>query len=244
MTTLVAGADGCPPGWSVVLRDISGRRAPEALVCPTFSGLLRHPQVPAMIAVDMPIGLPDHVGPGGRGPEAELRGQLGDRKSSVFSIPARPAIYAETFEDACARAFETSEPPRKVSIQAFHLFPKVREIDELIRNDPGLAMVVHECHPEGAFMVMNNRQPLDQPKKMKSSVYEPGMRLRKRLLSEVAGYPEDFLDRKPPKGVGVDDFLDACACAWVAEKMAKGEARSFPEKPERDSFGIPMAIWA
>jgi predicted RNase H-like nuclease len=244
MTTWVAGADGCPPGWAVVLRDISGRRAPESLVCPMFRDLLRHPQVPAMIAVDMPIGLPDRVGPGGRGPEVELRGLLGDRKSSVFSIPARPAIYAETFEDACARAFETSEPPRKVSIQAFHLFPKVREIDELVRTDSGLTMIIHECHPEGAFMVMNGREPLDQPKKMKSSVYEPGMRLRKRLLMEVAGYTEEFLDRKPSKGVGVDDFLDACACAWVAEKMAKGEARSFPDKPERDSFGIPMAIWA
>jgi predicted RNase H-like nuclease len=113
-----------------------------------------------------------------------------------------------------------------------------------MRADLGLAMIVKECHPEGAFMVMNDGNPLDEPKKMKSSIHEPGMRLRKRLLMDVAGYPEDFLDHKPPKGVGVDDFLDACACAWVAEKMAKGEARSFPIKPERDSFGIPIAIWA
>jgi predicted RNase H-like nuclease len=244
MTTLVAGADGCPPGWAVVLRDIAGRKPPESLVCPDMAALLKHPRMPALIAVDMPIGLPDHVGPGGRGPEAELRGLLGERKSSVFSIPARVAIYAEDFEAACEASLVTSDPPRKISIQAFHLFPKVRELDRLIRADPGLVGILRECHPEGAFMVMNGREPLSEPKKIKSGINDAGIDQRKKLLMEVAGYSAEFLDSKPPKGVGIDDFIDACACAWVAEKAARGEAVSFPDKPVRDSFGIPMAIWA
>jgi predicted RNase H-like nuclease len=244
MTTLVAGADGCPPGWAVVLRDVSGRKPPELIVCPDMPTLLRHPKVPALIAVDMPIGLPENVGQGGRGPEVELRAMLGDRKSSVFSIPSRSAIYAEDFGAACEASLATSEPPRKISIQAFHLFPKIRELDELIRADLGLSVIMRECHPEGAFMVMNGREPLTEPKKVKSSVHEPGMRQRKQLLMDVAGFGEDFLDTKPPKGVGMDDFLDACACAWVAEKIARNEAVCFPEKPERDAHGIPMAIWA
>jgi predicted RNase H-like nuclease len=244
MTTLVAGADGCPPGWAVVLKDISGRKAPELLTCPDMAALLRHPKVPALIAVDMPIGLPERVGQGGRGPEVELRALLGERKSSVFSIPSRSAVYAEDFEKACEASLATSDPPRKISIQAFHLFPKVRELDALIRADLGLATIMRECHPEGAFMVMNGRQPLSEPKKVKSVVHEAGINQRKVLLMEVAGYSADFLDIKPPKGVGVDDFIDACACAWVAEKLARDEAVRFPEKPERDAFGIPIAIWA
>jgi predicted RNase H-like nuclease len=244
MTTLVAGADGCPPGWAVVLRDVSGRKPAELMVFKTMADLLRHPKVPALVAVDMPIGLPEHVGPGGRAPEAELRALLGERKASLFSIPSRRAIYAPDFAAACEASLETSEPPRKISIQAYNLFPKIREMDELIRNDPGLASIVRESHPEGAFMVMNDRQPLTEPKKVKSAIHAPGMALRKKLLVEVAGFAEDFLDQKPPKGVGVDDFLDACACAWVAEKLALGTAISFPQKPERDSYDIPMAIWA
>ena len=93
-------------------------------------------------------------------------------------------------------------------------------------------------------MVMNNRQPLEEPKKMKSAIHPPGIAQRKQLLMDVVGFSAEFLDQKTPKGVGVDDFLDACACAWVAEKMANGRAESFPARPERDSFGIPIAIWA
>ena len=244
MPTFVAGADGCPPGWAVVLRDITGRRPAEFIVCADMAALLRHPRVPAMIAVDMPIGLPERVGAGGRGPEAEVRPLLGERKSSVFSIPSRSAVYAEDFEAACEASLATSEPPRKVSIQAFHLFPKIRQIDALLREDPGLLMLVKECHPEVAFMRMNGGAPLAEPKKVKSSVHEPGIAERKGLLREVAGYDEAFLGMKPPPGVGIDDFIDACACAYVAEKLGKGEATSFPAKPERDAHGIPMAIWA
>jgi predicted RNase H-like nuclease len=244
MTTFVAGADGCPPGWLVVLKDLAGRRAPEVLVCADMAEVLRRPELPGLIGVDMPMGLPDAVGPGGRDPEAELRGKLGDRQSSVFAIPSRAAVYAESYAAACQRSLETSEPPRKISKQAFFLFPKVRQLDELIRNDPGLAMILRETHPEGAFMVMNGGQPLDQPKKVKSAVHGPGMALRQRLLKDVAGFSEEFLSRKPPKGAGMDDFLDACACAFVAQKIAQGTAISFPAEPRRDSFGIPMAIWA
>jgi predicted RNase H-like nuclease len=244
MTTFVAGADGCPPGWVVVLADLSGKRPPQVHVFEHMAELLRRPELPGIIAVDMPIGLPDQVGPGGRGPEAELRTHLGDRQSSVFSMPSRRAVYAEDYAEACQASLETSEPPRKISKQAFFLFPKVRQIDEMIRNDPGLAMILKESHPEGAFMVMNGGRPLDEPKKVKSAIHDAGIALRKQLLMQVAGFQEPFLDQRPPKGVGVDDFIDACACAWVAQKLARGRAISFPNKPERDGHGIPMAIWA
>jgi threonine dehydratase len=244
MATLVAGADGCPPGWAVVLKDIAGRRPSELLVCPDMQSLLKHRLVPALIAVDMPIGLPDRVGAGGRGPEVELRQKLGERKASVFSIPSRAAVYAESFQEACEASLATSEPPRKISIQSFHLFPKVRELDELIRADMGLAFIIRESHPEGAFMVMNGGEPLSEPKKIKSAINPAGINMRKKLLMEVAGFSETFLSTKPPSGVGADDFMDACACAWVAEKIAKGRAICFPEVPMRDSHDIPIAIWA
>jgi predicted RNase H-like nuclease len=37
--------------------------------------------------------------------------------------------------------------------------------------------------------------------------------------------------------------LDALACAAVARRIAAGVARPFPDPPERDAFGLPMAIW-
>ncbi len=244
MTTLVAGADGCPPGWAVVLLDLAGRRAPELLIAETMAELLVRPELPGIIGVDMPIGLPERVGPGGRDPEVELRSQLGDRQSSVFAIPSRAAVYADDYGEACQRSMETSEPPRKISKQAFNLFPKVRELDALIRKDPGLAYILRETHPEGAFMVMNGGKPLEHAKKVKSVPHPPGIEQRKALLRHVAGFTDEFLEQKPPKGVGVDDFLDACACAHVARRVAQGVAITFPARPQKDAEGIPMAIWA
>jgi predicted RNase H-like nuclease len=49
---------------------------------------------------------------------------------------------------------------------------------------------------------------------------------------------------EPPSGAGQDDLLDALACAAVARRIHAGMARPFPDPPERDPFGLPMAIWA
>jgi predicted RNase H-like nuclease len=47
-----------------------------------------------------------------------------------------------------------------------------------------------------------------------------------------------------PAGTGPDDLLDALACAAIARRIHAGVARSFPDRFERDRFGLPMAIWA
>ena len=44
--------------------------------------------------------------------------------------------------------------------------------------------------------------------------------------------------------VGADDLIDACAACWTAARIVRGEAVSFPDPPERDSYGLPVAIWA
>ncbi|RVB69770.1 DUF429 domain-containing protein, partial [Mesorhizobium sp. M7A.F.Ca.CA.002.04.1.1] len=45
-------------------------------------------------------------------------------------------------------------------------------------------------------------------------------------------------------GAAADDFLDAAAMTLIAGRIVGGEARPFPDPPGRDSFGIPVAIWA
>ncbi len=234
----VLGIDGCPAGWVGVLRHIRQRHPPRVAVAAAIVDLLHRPEVPSFVAVDMPIGLPDAIGEGGRGPEALLRPLLGDRQSSVFAIPARSAVYAEDYEEACRIAAETSTPSRKVSKQAFHLFPRIREIDALMRADIGNAYFIHETHPEGAFMTMNGLQPLTEPKKSPE-----GLELRRQLLSGAGGYDRAFLDASSLRGVGEDDLLDACACAWTAERIALGQATSYPTEIPKDAHGIPIAIW-
>ena len=250
---VLVGVDGCKAGWIAVRRDPGF--APSVSVFPGFAALLATLPAGAMIAVDMPIGLPDFSQRGGRGPEALVRPLLGERQSSVFSIPSRAALYAdasdfttvEAWYAAHRRASEvakaTSDPPRGVSIQAFGIFAKIREIDALLIARPELGGRIFESHPEVAFCRLNGGKAMALPKKIKGAINPAGMEERKVLLCRH-GYDKVFLDQPPPKGADDDDFLDAAAMMLVAGRIANGEARPHPDPPLTDRFGIPVAIWA
>jgi len=236
----VAGVDGCPAGWAVVFLALAGDPEPEFALFPDFALLLDDPRRPAIIAVDMPIGLPERIGPGGRGPERLVRPLLGERQSSVFSVPSRATVMEDDYARACAVALATSEPPRKVSKQCFHLFPRIREIDRLMT--PALEARVYEAHPELAFWRINGERPVPVAKKVKSRANPPGIALRSDLLV-AKGYGRAFLDQPLPRGVGRDDLLDAAVLGLAARRIARGEGRSFPAAPERDAKGLRIAIW-
>jgi predicted RNase H-like nuclease len=238
----LAGIDGCPVGWIVAFAraDLSEVRV---RLMPRFTDVPAAPEAPAVIAIDIPVGLPERAGYGGRTAENAVRPLLGARQSSVFSVPSRAAIAAHDYRDACRIALATSEPPRKVSKQLFMLSPKIREIDAALRADATLSERVFEVHPELAFWRLNGDVALSEPKKVKSRPYEPGLALRRRLLIK-AGLPAAAVDAAPPKGAGLDDLIDALACVAIAQRIFNAVAQPFPNPPERDAFGLTMAIWA
>ena len=227
-----AGVDGCPAGWIAVLRGAG--RPPECAIFAAFADIL---DVARIIAVDMPIGLPERTGHGGRGPENAVRPHLGARQSSVFSVPSRAAVMTPDYRAACAAALETSDPPRRVSKQCFNLFPKIREIDAIMTCD--LESRVYEVHPELAFWRLNGGQPMALPKKVKSRPNPAGLDERRALLCRY-GYDADFL-ATPPTGAGADDLLDAAVNALIAERIATGAAtavsRRLPARRQRVADG-------
>jgi predicted RNase H-like nuclease len=238
----LAGIDGCPSGWIAAFARADLSEVRVRLV-PHFTDVTAASEAPAVIAIDIPIGLPERAGYGGRAAENAVRPLLGARQSSVFSVPSRAAIAAEDYGEACRIALATSEPPRKVSKQLFMLAPKIREIDAALRADATLPQRVFEVHPEVAFWRLNGDVALSEPKKVKSRPYEPGLALRRRLLIG-AGLPTAVVEGAPPKGAGPDDLIDALACVAIAQRIRAGVARSFPDPPEWDAFGLTMAIWA
>lgn len=239
MTARVVGVDGCPAGWIAVSIAASGPLVPEVRVHARFADLFAEAG-DAVLAVDMPIGLPDFIGPEGRGPERPVRQKLGPRQSSVFSVPSRSAVMTEDYRDACAVATATSAPPRMVAKQCFHLFPRIREIDALMT--PALEARIFEVHPELAFWRLNGEAAMSLPKKVKSRPSQPGLDERRALLVRH-GYAEADLVG-PPRGAGADDLLDAAANALIARRLLRGEASSFPAEPARDARGLRIAIWA
>jgi predicted RNase H-like nuclease len=238
----VAGVDGCPGGWLVVVRRLHDPASAEARLLRSFADVLALPEAPRIIAVDMPIGLPDRIGLGGRPCDVGARANLGQRQSAVFAVPSRATVMETDYRRACEKALATSDPPRKVAKQTFHLFPKIREIDALM--NPALQERVVECHPELAFWALNGERPLELPKKVKSRPFADGLALRRDLLAR-AGYSRAWLGAHPFRAAeaGLDDLLDAAACSWSAARVARGEARRFPTDPPRDARGLRMEIW-
>jgi predicted RNase H-like nuclease len=224
-----------------VFVDPNARLAPRFRRLAAFADVLAAPENPCVVAVDIPIGLPARVCAGGRGPEAAVRKHLGPRQSSVFSIPSRKAVYAPDYRTACEIALATSDPPRKVSKQGYMLFDKIREVDRVMTAR--LCERVFEVHPELAFWRLNRGVPMQTPKKIKSRVNPGGLAERRGLLERL-GFDADFLETPLPPGAAADDFIDACANALIAVRLAQGLAEPFPADPATYDRGLTIAIWA
>ena len=247
-TVWLAGVDGCKGGW------IAARVRPRGgdvhvAVFENFADLLEEPNAPAIIAVDIPIGFPAHSF-GGREGDNAVRSLLGNRASSVFPMPSRKAIFAEPgpFADrvarykahqrACAVAEATSTPPKRITIFAFAIFAKIRQVDTALQRNPAHKSRVFETHPEFAFWQLNERNHLTAPK-----TSEAGRDLRRRLLMK-AGLPSRVVKGNAPKGAKSDDLLDALVCAVVARRIYDKTAACLPQQPVIDETGLRMAIWA
>lgn len=242
--TQIAGVDGCKAGWIAVTASPEAFDKAEVKIFASFEALIAELSSQSIIAIDMPIGLPDHAINGGREADWAARQFLRPHQSRIFPVPSRRAVYAHAqgFAQVCAIARETSDPPRAPSKQLFGILPRIQEIDVMLRQSPALRERLFEVHPEVSFKVMNNNEPL-LPKKVKGQLNLPGIELRKELLAKE-GFSRSFLSQKPPPKAALDDFCDACACAWSAKRILCGKARVFPRNPPLDGERIEQAIRA
>lgn len=232
----VAGMDGCPGGWIAVMLDVTGQHSPIMRPLRGFWDVLLTPERPEIVAVDMPIGFLEKAVRGGRGCERAVRERLGPRKSSVFSSPSRRALYTTSYEAACAANAKSAEHAPKLSQQTFALFDKMREIDA--RITPDLQSRIFETHPELCFTLIREGEPCEHAKKTIE-----GEKERVEALQKI-GFEAEFLAKETftPLSAVRNDFLDACACAWTAQRILFGAAETLPKDPAKDANGLEMAI--
>lgn len=229
---IVVGVDGCRGGWLWVAKDLCDG-AFLAGIAASFGEVLTA-GIPTILAVDIPIGLPET---GSRICDKTARAILGPRASSVFPSPIRPMLQAHSYPEACAVG--ESREGRKISRQGFAILPKIREVDACFKLDPSLSNRVREIHPELCFWAMNGNRPMSHPKRTPEGAAE-----RSELISAVHGEGALELGGAWPKGqFANDDLLDALAALWTAERIHRGQATTFPEKPPLDSTGLRMEMW-
>jgi predicted RNase H-like nuclease/GrpB-like predicted nucleotidyltransferase (UPF0157 family) len=226
----VLGVDGCRAGWVGVLVT---ETATQVVVAEAVEDLVRSaltvtPDL-AVVAIDIPIGLPDR---GRRQADTLARLRLPPgRKSSVFPTPTRVTAAEETYPDANAASRATTDG-RGLSRQAFAIVPKILEVDAYVRRGRGTAVV--EAHPEVSFA------EIDASCVVPGKTTAAGSAARRSALRTVGIEPPAY---SHGQGYAEDDLLDACALAWTAARYAAGSAYSLPDPPEVFSDGIPAAIW-
>ena len=204
-----------------------------------FEDLLQLPEAPQAIGVDVIIGLPDAPRSGGRRCDQQARRLLGwPRSSSVFSPPAQAALDSTTYEEALAANRRASPDEVGITKQAFHLFPKLREVNA--HMTPARQDRVREVHPELAFFAMNDDAPLAHSK------HDTAGRDERQELLRAQGFGaiEHAVSEHVRRGVGADDILDAHAACWTARRIAEGTAHRLPDgMPPRNAAGLRMEIW-
>ena len=233
----VHGADGCRSGWAVCSIMAIGETRARLSFHRDLREVIASGEV---LAVDMPMGLPERiVGPGRRAEQA-IRRLLGPRQSSVFSMPSRAAVHSLDYRTACDVALATSQPPRKISRQGFALFPAIRALDAILTHEN--QHTVFETHAEVAFWRLNGETPMPTAKRVKGVPAKEGLAERIALL-ERHGIPSALFDARPA-GMPLVDAVDAAAIALIARRCARGEAQPFPDPPDVDARGLRVAIWA
>ncbi len=224
----VRGVDGCRGGWlSADVRGLGGEVDWRWWPLAETGALLRDERV-AVVAIDVPIGLPEL---GARECDRAARKMLGPRGVSVFPAPSRSVLSAPSYAEA--RAVLARVPGgRSMSAQAFGIVRAVAAVDGCLSGADDDR--VFECHPEVSFCLMGGGPGL--PAKRTAD----GLAIRRRLLATRWPDVEAMLPARPAR-VPEDDALDALACAWSALRIAGGQHVTLGDGA-RDPRGLPMRI--
>ncbi len=231
MTTAV-GIDGCKSGWFYFRFD---DELATFGVVDHVADLLDSLPDDACALIDMPIGLRAR-GKRERLCDIEAREQLGPRRSSVFAAPLRPVLRAKDY--AAANAQQKRLSGRGLSRQTWNLVPKIRELDNLLLQQPRAQAIFHEAHPELMFAGLAGG-PMSHPKKTRDGFTE-----RMTILSILHPDAETLVASAFLAHGGFeaarDDVVDAFVLALAAYKREK--LRGLPTEAERDPKGLPMQI--
>jgi predicted RNase H-like nuclease len=220
--------DACKAGWLGVIATGEHMGACFASTLDDLVAAADKDGPVALIALDMPIGLPDHEH---READVLARNVVGRLRNSVFITPVRAAFAAPDHATASARNRELTVSG--ISIQAFSLQSKVLEVDAWIHRT---RRWVVEIHPEVSFATLAGAA-LTVGKKTWA-----GTERRRELLATAGVLPRGDLG-EAGRMAAVDDILDAAVAAWTAQQVLRGVAQPHPNPPQVFSDGLPCAIW-
>jgi predicted RNase H-like nuclease len=230
------GVDGCKAGWFFVA--IGQGHEAEFGVFENIDQLFQSYSDARWILIDIPIGLPSKEIPN-RICDIEARKLLGLKKASaVFSPPCREALKASKYTEA--KQINLAELGKGLNLQTYHISKKIKEVDEFLNCHPESIKRIRESHPEICFWALAGQKTMEHNKKTDKGL-EERLEILKQHFSKSSAIYKAALDRYLRKEVARDDILDAIALAVTATNLSARGA-TLPEKPMKDSSGLPMEI--
>src|ERR1700733_13785869 len=147
---MLAGVDGCKKkGWIVALAQSWPFHEPVRIEFrPDFNGVLEATLGCEVVAVDMPIGLPD--GSDIRDCDLSARKALGRQWSSVFLTPPRSCLEANGPDEF--QSMHKELMGKGAGFPVWRIVPRMREVNRILEeqviSDAAVQNRVIEFHPE------------------------------------------------------------------------------------------------
>jgi predicted RNase H-like nuclease len=238
---MLAGVDGCKKGWIVAFGPSWPCHRPVQIeFYKEFKAVLEATQTCEVVAVDMPIGVPD----GNETRACDLEGQkaLGHQRNSLFLTPPRSCIEAKNVREF--QAMHKAIRGIGAGLPVWGIVPKMLEVNQVLEDkivtDAALQNRVIEFHPELTWKRLAGETRLSS-KKVAAGVLQ-----RISLLGQLSQSWLPPFTQTIPGNPSMDDVLDAVVGISAAQcflNRADGVQRYPSEEPIRNSKGLRMEIW-
>lgn len=191
------------------------------------------------VVVDIPIGLPDT---GSRVCDRKAQDRLGNRRSTVFSVPRREVVETDDYDTA--RELNNNS----LGSQSWWLFPRIQEVDVFLQRNPIALETTYESHPELCYHELSAEQ-LDS-KDTKSGI-DSRLSIIEDMTDDVPGFYDkvETIVRDREDGAEWhnriskgrrDDVLDAAILAVTGAQLdlqQRSQMGSYPSLPEETNAG-------
>ena len=228
---LYLGVDGCRGGWITGVLDHGELRLERYQSVDEITE--HYPDFDSFL-IDMVIGLKERAEQ--PRPDDLARQELGPRSSTVFPVPCRQAVYADTEEEQ--KSANIKILGKSLPKQTVYIIPKIRELDEFLEANPEYRNRILESHPELDFARLNGAVVTSRKRQYEGLVERANI-LQRYLPSEAFSTLEQ---RAKELQCQQDDLLDALCLAVTGAFQSMGMCETIPENPEQDSKGLFMQL--
>lgn len=229
--SLCIGVDGCRGGWIAAILEQGKVHIEKFLTVGHIVG--KYERFDEFI-IDMVIGLPSNVSH--IRPDTIARSIIPGRTSTVFAVPSRQAVHADSKQEQIRVNKEVLG--KGLVEQTIAIIPKIRELDTFLNEETKYKNVIKESHPEVCFARLNGAVVMS--KKSEKEGRAERIQILNRFLPDLTErYVVEMAKRY---GCNADDIVDATCLAVTGNLNLQGRGEIIPQNPMADEKGLVMQM--